>query len=210
VSAVTAETTVLVVRHGETDWNRDDRLQGWAPVSLNERGREQTRAAGAHLATAYEIDRVVSSDLRRARETTALIRDAGVEPAPSFESAWRERDLGVYQGLTREGLYDRHPEFGAGSGVHSLRARPEGGESFLDLWERVLAAFEQLRADAAGETVLVVTHGGPIRLLLGEATGQDLLTAVVERSPDNGGVTELRTGSSVRIVRKNDGPADYP
>jgi len=208
---VTAETTVLLVRHGETDWNREERLQGWAPVSLNDRGREQARAAGSHLGATYGIDRVVSSDLRRTRETTALLRDAGVGPEPTFEAAWRERDLGVYQGLTSEEMYGRHPEFSAG-GIHALRARPEGGESYVDLRERVLAAFEELRARAAGETVLVVTHGGPIRLLLGEATEQDFLTAVAQQSPDNGSVTELRAGEDgragdgPRVVRQNEIP----
>ncbi|MFC7197079.1 histidine phosphatase family protein [Halosimplex aquaticum] len=66
--------TLLLVRHGQTTWNRDGRIQGWADSTLTERGREQARALGSHLSAEYDVDRLVASDLRRTRETVGLLR----------------------------------------------------------------------------------------------------------------------------------------
>ena len=120
---------ILLVRHGETDWNREGRLQGWGPTPLNDRGREQARRVGEALATEYDIDRIVASDSFRTRETTEHIRDAGIEPEPTFDPAWRERGLGVYQGFTRAELNDRFPAFAMDAGALSLQEEPEGGET---------------------------------------------------------------------------------
>ena len=202
-----SETTVVLVRHGETDWNRENRMQGWAPSTLTDRGREQARALGDHLTTRYEFDRLEASDLRRTRETTALLREQGVSPAPSFERGWRERDFGVYQGLTKTELFERYPQFAATTGVSAVREEPENGESLLAARERVLERWERLLADAAGETVLVVTHGGPIYLVLGHVRGQDVLTAVTDHSQHNCGLNELRVdggNDTVELVRHNE------
>ena len=198
--------TVVLLRHGETDWNANRRVQGWAPAPLSPRGREQAKDAGAHLAATYEFDRVISSDLRRTRETTALVRAAGIEAEPLFSEAWRERDFGVYQGLSYDALFGEHPEFAVTeSGTAALEAVPERGESLLDMRERVLDGFERLLDDATGETVLVVTHGGPLYALLGHVKGIDYATAIAEGSQANCAVNELRCGSTeVEVVREND------
>jgi probable phosphoglycerate mutase len=200
-----SETTVVAVRHGETEWNRTSRMQGWAHVPLNERGREQARRVGTHLAAEYDFDRVVSSDIQRVRETTAHVRDAGVAPEPTFDPGWRERGMGRYQGFTRAELFDRHPEFDYANGFLSLEARPEGGESIVDLRERVLEAFGRLCVEAAGETVLVVTHGGPVQMVYSAVTGTDLLASKT-RSLSNCSVTEFRgpTPAQMRVVRDNE------
>jgi probable phosphoglycerate mutase len=185
-------TTVLLVRHGETTWNRDRRVQGWAPTGLTERGREQARTVGHHVAAEYDVDAVRASDLRRTRETARLLaRVVGVEP--TFDRAWRERDFGVYQGLDYEALFERHPEFAVGeSGYRAVEATPEGGESLLDLRERVLDGWERLLDDAGpDETLLVVSHGGPLYVLLGHLKGLDLVAAL-EQTQDNCAVNEVR------------------
>jgi probable phosphoglycerate mutase len=202
--------TVVLARHGETAWNRADRIQGWAPVGLTDRGRAQARTLGAALAARYDVDRLVASDLRRARETAALLREAGVEPAPTFSRAWRERDVGVLQGLTREELFERHPEYGANSGVMGARATPEGGESMLDLYQRVLGGWECLVEGLEGDgIVLVVTHGGPIYVLLGHLRGMALPRSFLEHSQDNCAITELRVSGgsgpdAVYVVDENE------
>jgi probable phosphoglycerate mutase len=209
VSREADQVTVLLARHGETGWNRDDRIQGWAPASLTDRGRDQARRLGRSLSATCDVDRLVGSDLRRARETAAVLRDCGVGPAPTYSRAWRERDVGVLQGLDRERLFDRHPEYRAAAGVMGARATPEGGESMLDLRERVLDGWERLLGAATpGETVLVVTHGGPIYVLLGHARGMDLPSAFLDHSHDNCAVTELRAGEAgeVTVVRENERP----
>jgi probable phosphoglycerate mutase len=211
-------TTAVVVRHGQTDWNSEGRMQGWAPVPLNERGREQAVAAGDWLAGQYEVDRAVASDLLRTRETAARLCDPlGLDPGGdrvTFSPAWRERDLGVYQGLTYADMYDRFPEFGLGeAAVQAASETPEGGESLLDLRERVLAGWTDLLGRAgADETVLVVTHGGPIHFLLGHVKGLDVRAAFLEHSMANCGVTVLEhppeasvadTADAVEVVREN-------
>jgi len=179
-------------------------MQGWAPVGLDGRGRKQARALGRRLAD-RSVDRIVASDLRRTRETTALLRETGGGPEPTFRRAWRERDVGVFQGLTREAVFEGHPQYAASTGVMGVRATPEGGESLLDLRERVLGAWERLRAEtAAGETALVVTHGGPIYVLLGEFKRMALPAAITDHSQDNCGLTELRVGDEVHVLREDE------
>lgn len=188
-------TTVLLLRHGETDWNRNRRVQGWAATGLNARGREQARAAGRWLAGTYELDRIVASDLRRTRETAATLRDAAADPLPEpeFVTDWRERSFGVFQGLTYEEVFAEFPEHNASEGLVGVEATPDGGESLLDLRERVLDGWETLLADHDdGDTVLVVTHGGPIYVLLAHLRNVDLPTALGELSQDNCAVNELR------------------
>ena len=198
-------TSIVLLRHGETDWNANRRLQGWAPTPLNEHGREQAANAGAHLASTYAFDRVVASDLRRTRETAELVCNS-VEPDTTFEKAWRERDFGVYQGLSYETMFGEYPEFDVGqSGESALDTTPKRGESLLDLRERVLGGFERLLDDATDETVLVVTHGGPLYAVLSHANNLDYATAIDEGSQNNCAVNELRYDSDgFEVVHEND------
>lgn len=219
--------TVVLLRHGETDWNRDRLVQGWAPVALNERGREQARAAGTHLAESYDVDRVIASDLRRTRETVALVGQSGVEPSPVFDRDWRERGFGVLQGLGYESVFGEHPEYDVASGnADALEARPENGESLLDLRERVLRGWKSVldrvdstddQAESDGEeTTLVVTHGGPIYVLLAHVEGVSLPEMFDREHQANCAVNEIRvdetdsggtdpgSDSPVEIVTRND------
>jgi probable phosphoglycerate mutase len=188
-------TTLLLLRHGETTWNRQNRMQGWAPVGLTDRGREQARRAGERIAAEYDPERLVSSDLLRARETTAeLLSAAGPELAlePSFEPAWRERGLGDLQGLTVEALFGGFPEYSVReSGAAALEARPPNGESVLDVRERVLGAWEGLLE--TGTDTVVVTHGGPMAAVLGRLRGQDALAGTLTRDnwAGNGSLAEV-------------------
>lgn len=201
--------TVLLLRHGETDWNVERRIQGWGPIPLNRAGREQADRAGRHLASAHDVDRLVTSDLRRTHETAEIVGEH-VDLAPDPDRAWRERDFGVYQGLRYEDAFDRHPEFDATQGIVALDATPERGESMRDMYERVVGGWEALVAGAdAEETVVVVTHGGPIYVVLGHVRGRDVLAAVAEGSQSNCALNELRvdgTGETT-VVTEND--TDY-
>jgi len=185
-------TTILLARHGETDWNREGRLQGWAPVPLNGRGRDQARRLGRRVATEYDVDRLIASDLRRTRETAALVRDAGIDADPEFDPAWRERDLGVYQGLTREEMDEQFPAFAFENDVLALEERPDGGERLVDAYERAVDAWGRLCADPGGDTVLVVTHGGPVTGVLAHVRGDDLVTAIDSYTVGNCTLAEFR------------------
>lgn len=198
-------TRVVAVRHGETDWNRNGRLQGWAPVPLNDTGREQAAAAGAWLAGEYDVDRVFASDSLRTRQTTEGILESLEDRPVAYERHWRERDLGVYQGLTYADVEERFPRFGLGeSAYEAALAVPESGESLRDVADRVTDRFTEVVDDHAGETLLVVTHGGPLHLLLGYAKGLSLQDALGTHHQSNCGVNEFRVeGRDVDVVREN-------
>lgn len=202
-------TTVVLLRHGQTEWNRTGRIQGWAASPLNERGREQARVAGQYLSDAYAFDRVVSSDLRRTRGTTAELREQGAFPEPEFTDGWRERSFGELQGLDYERVFGEFPEFdAAATGALALEATPDRGESMVDTYERVVAAYDDLLAQHdPDDTVLVVTHGGPIYVALAYARGQSLPEAFGTPHQENCAVNELghdHAAGETTVVVEND------
>ncbi|MCU4974205.1 histidine phosphatase family protein [Halobacteria archaeon AArc-m2/3/4] len=201
-------TTIVIVRHGETTWNRQQRLQGWAPTPLTDLGREQAGQLGAALTEGYDIDRILSSDLYRTEETVEILREHFDAPV-TFESAWRERDIGIYQGLQFDELLERFPEHDLGeTGSEAAYRRTESGERLVDVRDRVLERWETILAGCeSGETILIVTHGGPIRLLLGYLKDIDIAESIMEQSQENCSINEFEFDhktDAVRIVREND------
>jgi broad specificity phosphatase PhoE len=162
-------TTLILARHGETDWNRENRFQGHADPPLNELGRTQA-AELAETLSGEGIARVYTSPLRRAHETAEIVAARlGLEVEPV--EALREIDVGSWSGLTRDEIAERFPDAFArwldeGSGF-------DDGETYEQLWERVVPALEQLADRHPDEVVLVVTHGGPSRVMQAHATGID-------------------------------------
>jgi probable phosphoglycerate mutase len=198
-------STVLLARHGETTWNRDGRLQGWAPTPLTDRGHDQARALAASVAADYDVDRVLASDLRRARQTAAYLADR-VDCEPTFEAAWRERDFGRYQGLPREAVFEDHDRLSLSrAGRDAVDAPVESGESLRDVDERVRSRWEGVvDALAPDETVAVVCHGGPLYLVLGAVAGRDVVSAVVEGEQHNCALNEVRvTDGTAMVVAEN-------
>jgi broad specificity phosphatase PhoE len=165
-------TTILLARHGESDWNRAGRWQGWADRPLTARGRRQARELAARL-EGTELDAVYSSDLQRARETAEIVarsRGMTVETVPDL----REVDVGSFSGLTRAEAQARFPELYArwldgGEGW-------EDGESYQQMSERVVRAIHQIGNRYDGLRVLIVAHGGSIRAAHAAALGVDVHT----------------------------------
>lgn len=158
-------TTILMARHGETDWNRDSRFQGHADTTLNDAGREQARALAERLVD-ERIAAVYSSPLLRALETAEIVA-ARLGLEVRTVEALREVDVGSWSGLTRAEIERRFPE-----GYRRWLAFDHGwddGESYDDLGRRVLGALAEVAAGHAGERVLVVTHGGPMRAAMAAA-----------------------------------------
>jgi len=158
-------TTLVLVRHGETDWNRENRFQGHADTPLNDTGRAQARALADDLGE-DSFAAVYTSPLARAAETTAILAGAlGLEPLP--DPALKEVDVGSWSGLTRTEIEARYPE-----GFARWREYGHGwddGETYDELGERVLTRLLDLGARHPGAAVLAVTHGGPIRSALAAA-----------------------------------------
>ncbi|WP_253738374.1 histidine phosphatase family protein [Halohasta salina] len=197
---------LLLVRHGETEWNRERRVQGWAPVPLADRGHEQAAALAERLADRYAVDRLLASDLRRTLETARPIARA-VDCELGTDRRWRERDFGVLQGLDYGELFLGYPEYTLSEvGYTAAEARPEGGESLLDQRKRVLAAVEDLRDSlGADETAVVVTHGGPLYLVLGAVRGLDIRATVLDQEQGNCAINELVVdGDRIEVVVEND------
>jgi probable phosphoglycerate mutase len=158
-------TRILLIRHGQTDWNLDGRWQGQLDVPLNQEGRAQAAALAAYLRDAG-LTALYTSDLSRARETAEVIAEqTGL--ALQLDARWREMNLGRFQGLTLAEIEERYPE-----AVKAMRddylgfVFPEG-ESRWMMQQRVYQAFTELASTyPAGSTIAVVSHGGSIKLLL--------------------------------------------
>jgi broad specificity phosphatase PhoE len=160
-------TTILLARHGETNWNREWRFQGHADPPLNETGRAQADELAAALAP-EELAAVYSSPLRRALETAELVAAAhGLEPVAV--EGLREVDVGSWQGLTHAEVEARFPEQFARWRDHGQGW--EDGETYEQMGKRVVASLLELARAHAGERILAVTHGGPIRAALAFAGG---------------------------------------
>ena len=145
-------TTILLARHGETDWNNEGRWQGWADPPLNEAGREQARALAEQLRST-PFDAVYSSDLRRAHETAEIVAAPHEVPVIT-DRGLREIDIGSWSGLTRAEIDARFPD----------GSRPDG-ETREQHLARVLATVERIARAHAGARLLVVSHGGTMRAL---------------------------------------------
>ena len=165
-------TTILLARHGESDWNRDRRWQGHADRPLTDLGREQASALADRLA-ATELDAVYSSDLERARGTAAIVAKPHRLPVREL-SDLREVDVGSWSGLTRAEAEERFPD--------AFRRWTEGeegwddGETYEQLSERVVGAVLAIAARHPHERVLLVAHGGSIRAIQAAALGVDIHT----------------------------------
>ena len=194
---------LILIRHGETDWNASLRYQGHANIPLNERGREQAREVGARLAR-YSATALYTSDITRAAETAAIV-GAAVGLAPRTMRELREIDVGQWEGLTPEQLYRRFPEHMQAFDRDPARTVRLGGESYAQLQQRALVALNTIHAAHPGDqAVLAVSHGGTIRALLCHIIGLDL-AHFGRMWIDNGSLTELRYSShGWRLTRLND------
>ncbi len=159
-------TTLLLVRHGETDWNRERRFQGHADTMLNEAGRAQARELADELA-GDGVTAVYTSPLARARETAEILSGPlGLEARP--DARLMEIDVGSWTGLTMAEIERRFP-------IELRRWREEvqhgwaDGETYDDLAVRVLEALREIAGRHDGESVLIVGHGGPLRVTLAHA-----------------------------------------
>jgi broad specificity phosphatase PhoE len=158
-------TTIVLVRHGETDWNRERRFQGHADTPLNEAGRAQA-AELAELLREERLSAVYTSPLRRANETAQIVA-ARLGLRASELDPLREIDVGDWQGLTVDEVRTRFPELAE----VAWHAGWPKGETYDELAARVVPALYELARQHAGERVLGITHAGPIRAALAAATG---------------------------------------
>lgn len=165
-------TELLFIRHGETDWNRQQRFQGQIDVPLNATGVLQAQRLGQRLA-GEQHDRFYTSDLQRARQTAAPLAQAW-QAEPLALSGLREQSFGVLEGLDVPTIKALHPDLWRDWLAHSADFALPGGESLRQFHTRVMATVQELAASAPGRRVVVVTHGGVLDMLWRSAHGLPL------------------------------------
>jgi probable phosphoglycerate mutase len=163
--------TLCLARHGETDWNAENRIQGQLDIPLNSRGQEQAKALSSVLATMH-FDAIYSSDLSRASVTAAAIaNELGLEL--KINPALRERHYGSFQGLTYAEVGQKTPEGLKRFLARELDYEMEGGESLNTLWTRCVSQLQAMADAHPNQTILVVSHGAVLdtvyRYLVGDA-----------------------------------------
>lgn len=175
-------TDALLVRHGETRLNYRDRVQGWLPEPLNERGKRQAGRTGQLLDLHRDVDRIVTSDLRRARQTATIIAEH-TDAEVTIDDRWREQHFGEFEGCPSEEFEAAIEDVGPTEPV-------AGGESLEDVRDRARQAWRDIAE--TDETVVVVAHAVTLAQLLGAFADIDLSEAVEEFSIDNASVVAPR------------------
>lgn len=192
-------TELLLIRHGETDFNRQYRFQGQIDVPLNATGQAQALRLAERLHD-EPLDAVVCSDLVRTRETAApLLRRRGL--GAEFDARWREQSFGVLEGLEVPSVRYSHPELWAAWSRHEADQAPPGGESNVVFHARVMDALHAVAQALPGRRVAVFTHGGVLDMLWRQAHGLPLAGPRTCEIP-NTGINRLGwDGSGLSILQ---------
>ena len=193
---------LIVIRHGETTYNVEDRLTGQSDIALSHLGEQQANAVAAYLAT-EKLDVIVSSDLQRARKTAQAIahyHGLAVEEDPLL----REWSLGEWEGRTMAEIRVSEPDLVQRRIADPFNYAPEGGETLLQFRDRVVLALDRWSTRYPDSTVVWVAHAGVIGTLVCHVLEIDLKRRWQIRH-DNASVTELSiVGSRVTLVRLNE------
>ncbi|MEO1824055.1 MAG: histidine phosphatase family protein [Candidatus Lambdaproteobacteria bacterium] len=168
------ETGIILIRHGETEWNSQKRMQGHSNSDLSSVGQAQIQALGQWMKN-VPFDLIYSSDSLRAKQTAeAITQFSGHEL--QFDQRLREKNLGVFEGLTSEEARERHPEVFRLFKTAGSKYVIDEGESTQQLQDRALEIVNEIRIKHPEERVLLVTHGGFIRVVMKHSLGLSLET----------------------------------
>jgi broad specificity phosphatase PhoE len=196
-------TTLVLVRHGETEWNRKGRWQGHADIPLSDEGRAQARLLAERLRREGALfDHIYASDLHRAFETASIVAETLNMPVNPLIQL-REMHVGAWSGMTSAEVRERHPDQWERYARGEDGPRGGHGETRAALTERVVGTIEELVRTHPGQHLLVVTHGGPVHSLLSHIQRQtgDVTTYRI----DNTALTEICfEPGGPRIIRVND------
>ena len=168
------ETEIILIRHGETEWNSQQRMQGHSNSDLSSVGQAQIQALGQWMKN-VPFDIIYSSDSLRAKQTAeAITQFSGHEL--KIDLRLREKNLGVFEGLTSEEARERHPEVFRLFKTAGSKYVIDEGESTQQLQDRALEIVDEIRIKHPEERVLLVTHGGFIRVVMKHSLGLSLET----------------------------------
>ena len=168
------KTEIIFIRHGETEWNSQQRMQGHSNSDLSSVGQTQIQALGQWMKN-VPFDHIYSSDSLRAKQTAeAITQFSGHEL--KIDLRLREKNLGVFEGLTSEEARERHPEVFSLFKTAGSKYVIDEGESTQQLQDRALEIVDEIRIKHPKERVLLVTHGGLIRVVMKHSLGLSLET----------------------------------
>ncbi len=168
------ETEIILIRHGETEWNSQQRMQGHSNSDLSSVGQAQIQALGQWMKN-VPFDLIYSSDSLRAKQTAESITQFSGHEL-QFDQRLREKNLGVFEGLTSEEARERHPEVFRLFKTAGSKYVIDEGESTQQLQDRALEIVNEIRIKHPEERVLLVTHGGFIRVVMKHSLGLSLET----------------------------------
>jgi len=168
------ETEIILIRHGETKWNSQQRMQGHSNSDLSSVGQAQIQALGQWMKN-VPFDHIYSSDSQRAKQTAEAISQFS-EHELKIDLRLREKNLGVFEGLTSEEARERHPEVFRLFKTAGSKYVIDEGESTQQLQDRALEIVNEIRIKHPEERVLLVTHGGFIRVVMKHSLGLSLET----------------------------------
>lgn len=153
------KTTVILIRHGETIWNREGRIQGQTDISLSKKGIKEAKTLAERIRD-FDIDHVYTSKLKRAIHTSEIALE-GTKLSLTKDKGLNERHYGEYEGQTWKEVEEKT------SAPHtSLIEEIKNGESKQEFTKRVLQTFKRIIVRHKGETILIVSHGGVMRVLI--------------------------------------------
>ncbi len=187
-------TDFILIRHGETDWNRELRFQGQLDVPLNAVGLEQARRVGARLSQEF-ADHLIASDLLRTQQTAApisLLRPAQTALAAQLNSGLREQSFGKLEGMSVPEIQQTLPEVWTRWTQFDADYTVDGGETARHFHARVMLALSALVRAHANKTLIIVTHGGVLDMIYRTAQDQVLSGPRVAVIP-NGGINRVRS-----------------
>lgn len=193
---------LVLLRHGQSQWNLENRFTGFHDVDLSDQGREEARQSGENLAAAgIKFDKVYTSTLKRAYNTAEIALAAAGEDQLVKEMIksedMRERDYGDLTGLNKDETSEKYGKDQVHIWRRSYDVQPPGGESLFDVVEKRVRPYytNTIKADIdAGKNVLIAAHGNSLRALL---------IILGENTPDNINETEIPTGSPLVIEFEN-------
>ena len=168
------ETEIILIRHGETEWNSQQRMQGHSNSDLSSVGQAQIQALGQWMKN-VPFDHIYSSDSLRAKHTAEAITQFSGHKL-KIDLRLREKNLGVFEGLTSEEARERHPEVFRLFKTAGSKYVIDEGESTQQLQDRALEIVDEIRIKHPEERVLLVTHGGFIRVVMKHSLGLSLET----------------------------------
>jgi broad specificity phosphatase PhoE len=193
---------LILIRHGQTTCNTESIWHGWDDCALTAEGQRQAEAVAERLA-GERIAAVYTSDSRRALQTAQVVATRhGLEPVAN--AGLRERHSGEFEGIRVADVLAAHPTVWEERNADYWGWRPPGGETFTEVWQRVSAVLDRLKAEHDGQTVVMVTHMCPVRLLMAHLAGMSIEDTYQHELPSTGVSIFTLNGDRVKVEALND------